>query len=394
MTVTDRPPVVVMGAGKIARGYIGHLLSLSGFPICFVDVNPEVVRLINERGEYMVHILGNPSKSSLVRHIKALQAGDADLAPVLAGSPIAFISVGGANLGAVAADLAGGLRARRTGTGAPLNLVVCENYHRPAEIIRNALQGLLTGEDRAYLDTHVGIAEATVLRSAIDPTPEQRAADPLSVQAQDYWQLQIDADALVAGLPDVLGLTPITGFYGALERKLFTYNATNATISYLGWLRGHTLLSEAAQDRMVLEVAAGVQAEAGMALCAKYGYTAEDQEEFAAKALHKFQDPTIVDPLERQIRDPLRKLGRNDRLVGPASLVLQYGGEPRNLALAIAAALSYENAQDPSAVRLQEMLRTQGPAYVFETVCGIDPDGPLARLVQERRPDAEAFRRG
>jgi mannitol-1-phosphate 5-dehydrogenase len=391
MSHPSQPPVLIIGAGKIARGYIGHLLYLSGFPICFVDVNQEVVRLLNERGRYTVHILGNEAKSGVVTGVQARVAGDVAVAPVVAQAPLAFIAVGGPNLPDVARLLADGLQARRTQSGEPLNVIVCENWHRPAQVIRSVLEETLDEAGRAYLGSRVGIAEATVLRSCIEPTPEQRAADPLAVQAQDYWELQLDAAALVAGLPAVTGLTPIENFYGALERKLYTYNAANATMSYLGVLRGHTLLAEAANDPLIQEIVQGVFAETGAALCAKYGYTREDQEAFAARALRKFQDRTIVDPLERQVRDPIRKLGRHDRLVGAASLALGYGIQPANLALAIAAALRYANAADPAAVRLQAMLRTEGLAYVFSTVCGIDPEGPLARLVRQRQPDVDAF---
>ena len=99
-----------------------------------------------------------------------------------------------------------------------------------------------------------------------------------------------------------------------------------------------------------------------------------------------------VDPLERQVRDPIRKLGRHDRLVGAACLALEYGIRPDNLALGIAAALQYANPQDPSAVKLQALIESGGLEAVFTQVCEIEPEGELARLVKARRPDLEKFR--
>ena len=69
------------------------------------------------------------------------------------------------------------------------------------------------------------------------------------MQAQDYWELQIDAAALVEPLLPIAGLKPVENFRAALERKLFTYNAGNAAIAYLGALRGHQMLSQAATTR-------------------------------------------------------------------------------------------------------------------------------------------------
>ena len=391
MNRTEPAPVVIIGAGKIARGYVGHLVALSQRPICFVDVNERLVQLINERGGYRVHILGRPDKSMTVTNIRALHSTDPRVAGVLAAAALAFVSVGGPNLPAVSATLAPGIASRRAAGGRPLNVICCENWHRPAEALRQQLGDRLAADDGAYLAARIGIAEATVLRSCIEPTPEQRAADPLAVQAQDYWELQIDAAALVEALPPIAGLKPVANFRAALERKLFTYNAGNATIAYLGARRGHRYLYEAATDPMILEVAQGVYQEAGAAICARHGYSVAEQSAYAQQSLHKYQDPTIVDPVERNARDPLRKLGRHDRLVGPACLALEYGTRPFQLALAIAAALKYTNAQDPSAVGLQQMIAGEGLDVVLEKVCEIQPDGVLARLVKERLPEVAIF---
>jgi mannitol-1-phosphate 5-dehydrogenase len=393
MNQTEQAPVIIIGAGKIARGYVGHLVALSQRPICFVEVNETVVRLINERGSYRVHILGNAAKSMTVTNIRALHSADPRVAEVLARAELAFVSVGGPNLPAVAATLAPGLAARHGAGGQLLNIVCCENWHRPAEVLRQQLGGHLGAADAAYLAERVGIAEATVLRSCIEPTPEQRAADPLAVQAQDYWELQIDAAALVEDLPPIAGLKPVANFRAALERKLFTYNAGNATIAYLGVQRGYHYLSQAATDPMILEVAQGVYQESGAAVVARHGYSAEEQAAFAQQSLSKYQDATIVDPLERNTRDPLRKLGRHDRLIGPACLALEYGIRPFHLALAIGAALKYTNPPDPSAVKLQQMLADEGLNAVLAKVCEIEPEGVLGRLVKERLPEVEGFER-
>ena len=63
MNQERQAPVVIFGAGKIARGYLGHLLALAGRQIVFVDVNENLVHLLSECGCYMVYILGDASKS-------------------------------------------------------------------------------------------------------------------------------------------------------------------------------------------------------------------------------------------------------------------------------------------------------------------------------------------
>jgi mannitol-1-phosphate 5-dehydrogenase len=392
MMPSQTAPVVIFGAGKIARGYVGHLAALAGRPLSFVDVNPALVQRLNEQRGYTVHILGNPAQSLRVTGLSALHSSDPRVAEQVAAAEVVFISVGGPNLPAVAAVLAPGLIARRAAGGRALNIICCENWHRPAEVVRQALDALLPPEERAYRMARVGVAEATVLRSCIEPTEEQRALDPLAVQAQDYWELQIDAAALAEPLPPIAGLKPLERFHAALERKLFTYNAGNACIAYLGAQRGHRFLAEAANDPMILEVAEGVYRESGAAICARHGYTPEEQAAFAQQSLRKYQDRAIADPIERNARDPLRKLGRQDRLIGPACLALEYDIRPWDLALSIAAALRYVNPADSSAARLQQLLAADGLAAVFDQVCGIDPASDLAALVKTRLPEVARFR--
>jgi mannitol-1-phosphate 5-dehydrogenase len=86
--------------------------------------------------------------------------------------------------------------------------------------------------------------------------------------------------------------------------------------AYTGYQKGHTLLSEAANDHQLLELARAAGREGGQALCQTYGFDPQDQRAFADSAIEKYQRIEIVDPIERNARDPIRKLGRYDRLVG------------------------------------------------------------------------------
>ena len=51
--------VLHFGAGNIGRGFIGKLLSESGFEVIFVDVNQPVIDLINNNKEYIVNVVGD-----------------------------------------------------------------------------------------------------------------------------------------------------------------------------------------------------------------------------------------------------------------------------------------------------------------------------------------------
>ena len=44
------------GAGNIGRGFIGYLLSKTGYDLCFVDVNDEIIESINKTNSYKIEI--------------------------------------------------------------------------------------------------------------------------------------------------------------------------------------------------------------------------------------------------------------------------------------------------------------------------------------------------
>ncbi len=376
---------VIFGAGKIARAFIAHLLTLSGYRITFVEKSPELLALLRERRRYKVHILGAPEKSIVIEGFEALSTDQADaVAEKLSQATVVFISIGGPNLPQIAPLLVAGVRrAMAEGRKVPLNIILCENYFQPGVWLRRMVTEQLAAHESDWIANYVGFVETMVLRSSIEPTPEMRAEDPLSLKAQDMWEMPADKEAFVGPVPEIVGLVPKEKFQASLTRKLFTYNAINAVFAYLGYLKGYELLSDAANDLELIEVAQAAAREASESICKRFGFDPEDQREFAAAAIAKYQKREIVDPIERNARDPVRKLARNDRLVGPAALSLEEGGNPVALARAIAAGLRYDPAGDPAAQKVQTMIRDSGIDAALRDVCGIDPSGKLAEMVRK-----------
>ncbi len=387
--------IVIVGAGKIGRGFLAHLIYESGHPFTFIEHYDEIVQQLQVRRRYRVEIVGNPDRSATITDFDIVGWRDEGAAQACLDADTIFTAVGGARVAALGPQLAPLLATRwRHRPEAPLNIVTCENWVHPATLLQNAILAHLPTALREHAHELLGVADATVLRSCMEPTPEQAAEDPWTVQAQDYWELQIDGDALKAPLPAVPGLQPVPQFQRALERKLYTYNAASATMSFLGTLVGYRYLHEAAHDQRILAITRAVLREAGTAVCRRYGYTEEAQRNFAESALAKYRNLQIPDTLERNVRDPLRKLGRSDRLVGAACLCLDVGVIPSALALAIAAGLRYQEPTDPSARALQEQLAEQGIDHVLATVCGLDPQGDLAQMIKRRGVDVDRFVRG
>lgn len=375
---------VILGAGKIARGFVGHLLYLSNIPFTFVEKFDGLVDLINERGQYTVNILGNPEKNCVVTGAKAIYFSDIDaVSDAIADADVVFTSVGGKNLGDLVPLLTKGIE-KKSKVGGNLNVITCENWKLPATILRNSVEEAICEEAKEYLAKHVGMTEAVIMRSGIESSKELLEKDPLIVNVQDFWELPVDASRIVGELPPILGLKLIPEFTGFLERKFYTYNAANGTTSFLGALLGHEKIADAAHDERILKILDGVYQETAQALSKKHNFPLDEQLAFTLTSRRKLQDYTIVDFIERNARDPIRKLGKDDRLVGSARLVLEYGITPHNLAIAIAAAMYYVSPGDEFAEKLVKMREEEGIDAILEKVCEQDPNGELGMLVKEK----------
>ena len=375
---------VIFGAGKIARGFIAHLLSLSDIDFVFVEKADALADLINEREQYTINILGAPEKNYVVKNAKALKfSQEKEITEAIAEADVVFDAVGGKNLQEIVPFYIKGIE-KKAEKGGYLNFVTCENWKEPARILKEGVEAGIAPEAREYLDNYVGFTESVIMRSGIEAPKELLEKDPLIVNVQNYWHLPVDAARVKGSLPDIKYMEHLTGFAGFLERKFYTYNAANGTTSFVGALLGYKVLAEAAHDERILKILNGVYQETGKALSMKHGISLEEQMAFAKTSLNKLQDYTIVDSIERNARDPQRKLGKDDRLVGSARMVLSCGIRPENLCTAIACAIYYRNPEDSSAVALEKVVKEEGIDAVLEKICGIEPEGELGILIKEK----------
>lgn len=84
-----------------------------------------------------------------------------------------------------------------------------------------------------------------------------------------------------------------------------------------------------------------------------------------------------LDKVIRHAKDPIRKLGPQDRLVAPCRMALKHGIYPKTLIDTIAKALYFDEPTDESAMKLKEMRQIHGIEYVLQNVCEMDKDEPL-----------------
>jgi mannitol-1-phosphate 5-dehydrogenase len=366
------------GAGNIGRGFVGLLLHEAGYEVVFADVNSTLIDALHAAPSYEVHEMGEGARQHIVRGFRAINsATDTEaLTEEIATADVVTTAVGPNVLKFVAPVIAAGL-ARRAATLPPLAVMACENAINATDLLAEHVHSHVAGADWPALSARAAFANTAVDRIV----PNQAADAGLTVTVEAFYEWVIERGAFGDELPVIPGATFVDNLEPYIERKLFTVNTGHATIAYLGNQAGATTIAEALEVPAVLAAARSVLEETSALLVEKHGLDEAAQRAYREKILVRFSNPALLDTVERVGRQPLRKLSRNERFIGPAAELAETGTTPVALLGAIGAALRFDVAADEQSVELQRMLHAESAEHIAGQVCGLDAAHPLFPLV-------------
>jgi mannitol-1-phosphate 5-dehydrogenase len=293
-------------------------------------------------------------------------------------------AVGARNLPRVASLIAEGMRQRADfGVKKPINLIICENLPRASNVFKKYLLREIESEYRDYLDSHLGLVEAVVSRMVPVIPLEIRKKNPTFIMVEEYSILPVDKKGFKEKIPKIKGMVPYENLHPYEEQKLFIHNAGHAICAYLGYLKGYKYIYQAIEDNQIHKIVRAALEESGKALIKKHGFTPAEEKSHIEDLIERFANRALGDTIARVGRDPIRKLGPDERLIGSAKLALQYGTIPENISKGIAAALLFDRKDDEEARKLSQMRKKEGINAVLEKICRIDPEEPLGRLIKK-----------
>lgn len=376
---------IMYGAGNIGRGFIGKVFADSGYEVCFLDIMQEIIDEMNARGEYTVRIVSNDGEQdTTVKPVRAVNSLTDQAIDEIVNCEIMATAVGVNVLPRIAPVIAKGMVARMERTGRPLDVILCENQLGADELMRGWIYEQLTDAQRAWADENLGLVEASIGRMVPPLTPEMRAVDKLLICVEPYAELPVDRDAFKGEIPDLVGLIPYTPFEFYIKRKLFLHNGGHALCAYLGYQKGYEYIWQAIADPEIYAAAKASMMTSAEALVRKFGEgVRENVESNVTDLLFRFQNKALKDTVARVGADPVRKLRRNDRIVGAALFAIEQGVDPTPIVNGIAAALRFDRAEDATAPELQKALREQGVDYVLEHYMGLEPDEELYGRIRD-----------
>lgn len=364
---------VHFGAGNIGRGFVGLLLHQGGYELVFSDVAAGLVDAINGADNYTVHEVGDGGADTLVTGFRAINsAKDPErLIAEIADADVVTTAVGPTVLRFVAAPILDALR-RRDRTLAPLQIMACENAIGATDLLKQEITAL-AGDEWNAVDGRAVFANTAVDRIV----PAQPEGAGIDVTVEPFFEWAIERGPFGKHPPSIPGAHFVDDLAPYIERKLFTVNTGHAATAYLGAMSGIERISDALADSAIAARVSAALEETSALLTAKHGLDAAELAEYRATILSRFANPALPDTVWRVGRQPLRKLSRHERFIGPAAEAVELGLSARALLVAVAAALAFDDPADEQSDELQRRLRTEDAVQLTAEVTGLEAQHPL-----------------
>lgn len=371
---------VIIGAGQIGRGFLGQILGDAGYRLVFVDSAKQLVDQINAQGSYKVIVVGADEVAHAISNICAYTPADEAAVREMADAQVVLTAVGPTVLEKTADYIAAGIAQRhRLGVCEPLTVIACENMEFGSSTLKRAVEARLSGAALAYCREMAGFPDAEVSRMVMPAADES----PLTVKVEQYMELILDRAQVMSDLRGIMGIELADDPLPYIKRKMFTLTG-HAMLGYYAYQAGYRYIYQAVYDDAIFKKVFGALAECGQGWSAEYAMPLQGFYEYITIMLRRFADTRLHDPRERICREPMRKLARNERFIGPALTALKHGVQPACIVDGIVCALKYADLGDPQAVELQRLQKTQGLGAVLQQVCGLRPDEALFGMIANR----------
>jgi mannitol-1-phosphate 5-dehydrogenase len=380
---------VIFGAGAIGLAFLGDLLDQSGYRITFADVRDDLVRWLNERGEYTIRVTDATGETMRrIGRVRALNssgygrnvAPTRSLRKAVATADILFTAAGEGALVPIGRVIGDALRYRVVTTSTPLNIICCENIKDPGSILRAAILGA-AGDLSATIGARVGICRSVISRM----TPV--VADPANITTEAYAQIPVEKSPWLGAPPDVVGLRLVEDFEAYKMQKLIMHNMTHAVAAYLGYFLGKKDVCDCVRDPLIGSATKCALAESHRIMRAEFALRDDELHEHAEDLFRRYGNPSLGHTVPNVARDPIRKLAPGDRFHSALTLAERHHIPVPSAELGAAFALAYDRPDDVSAPRLQEMIASKGIDAVLNEVCGLDPQSDLAARLKRRHSE-------
>lgn len=372
---------IQFGAGNIGRGFIGYLLSKSDYHVVFADVIADIIDAINTNQKYNVEIVGEKSNTETITNISGTISTTEEFIQEIDNVTLITTAVGPKVLGIISKTIAKGIKLRYKNNNKEfLNVIACENMVAGSQYLKSQVLNHLNEQEIKFLEEYVGFPNCAVDR--IVPPFEGERSNLADVRVEEFSEWIVDEDEIKGELSiDGMELTDNLSAY--LERKLFTLNTGHAITAYIGYSKGYKTIKESIDDIEIQEIVRNAMRESGNVLIKEYGFEEELHLQYIEKIINRFKNPYLVDEVIRVGREPLRKLGYNDRLIKPFRMAFMAGLPYNNLLKGIVYALNYDYPKDTDVSLISDILSKLTLKEAIAKITGLKSNSKQVNLISQ-----------
>lgn len=359
------------GAGNIGRGFIGYLLSKTGYELCFVDVNEEIIEEINETNSYKVELLDDNSTRETVSPVTALNSikKREKVIQAIIEADLITTSVGVENLAKIAGLIAEGLLKRIEKNKTKVDVIANENAVNASSTLKQEVEKNLSTEEMKEISKYVGFPNSAIDRLAL--SKEIDGEEVALVEPIYEWVIN-KSEMKNTELPPIEDVIYVEDLEPYINRKFYLINMAHAATAYIGYRAGEKTIQSTLRVPDLEEFIRAVLDEVKKYIIKDYNFSPENINSYIEKTLKRFKNKNISDDVRRVGRAPIRKLGHDERLIKPLRNLYGLDLPVKNLSIVIAAAFLFDNPDDEEAVRLQKYIKENGIEPAIAHFTGIE----------------------
>ena len=341
--------VLIIGAGAIGRGFLAPLLQDFKFQINFLDKNINLVKKLNKKGSYLAAITNN--KNYIFKRVFLNKAFNLKDKLDVKNYDIIFCCVGPKQCEKIATRL----------KNAKI-IISCENDFFSVNKIKK-----LSNNKNVFF----GIPD--VITSSTAPKNLLKTDSLTTVSEKGELILEKGKYEISKKIKQV-SKKKLDQHWRA---KLFIHNAPHAILAYLGHLKKYQYIHEAMIDKKIKKIVIGAMSEVTDGVIKAKYVTSRFAKYYMNKEINRFSNKLLFDPISRVAREPIRKLGKENRIVLALRVAQWNKDQPKNIALGVKAALQFDSKKDSESIYLQNLRKKFDDDEVLEIISGIERSDPL-----------------
>ncbi len=335
---------------------------------------------LNKRHSYEIEVAEEGQPHIVVKNVSGVNnvKNPDEVIKAITSADIITTAIGPNILPFIAELIAKGIEARKAaGNNEPIDVLACENMIGGSQYLYQEVKNYLSADGLAFTEQYVGFPNAAVDRIV----PAQTHEDPLFVVVEPFNEWVVETSRMKNPNFKLTGVHYEKDLEPFIERKLFSVNSGHATSAYTGAFYGAKTILEALKDDRVKAQVEAVLGEIRSLLIAKWNFDEQALIDYHKIIISRFENPFIVDDVNRVARTPIRKLGYDERFIRPIRELKERQLSYQNLLKTIAFVFNYNDPNDEQSVQLQELLATKPLPEVVADVTGLTDQDLILEIV-------------